>query len=162
MELNHQGVHVVQLIPAVSGNTSSYISSATTYISMKNYHGGLIIAELGAGAAVTFKMRQAKAVAGTSQKALSFDGHYTNAAAVASASITNDTFIYSSSASSSTVTAATNNVTYVWPIDTADLDVANSFDCVGIAHAAAARILSVTALLYPRYGQEVPTVTLAD
>jgi hypothetical protein len=164
MELNTQGVHVVQMIPAVSGNTSSYISSATTYISMKGYHKALFVADLGSGAAVTFKFRQAKTVAGGSQKALLIDGYYENATAVASASVTSDTFIYTAYAtgSSSQATAATNSTTYVFPVDAKALSVASSFDCIGIAHAAAVRPLTVTAFLYPRYAQQIPMPTKAD
>jgi hypothetical protein len=131
---------------------------------MKGYHKALVVAEIGAGAAVTFTFRQAKNVSAASQKALSIDGYYTNAAAVASGSITNDTYVYTaySSGSSSQATAATSSTTYVFPVDPKAMDVASSFDCIAVAHAAAARILSVTAYLYPRYAQSVPTVTLAD
>lgn len=166
MEILKQGAHIVQLIPPHShSGSASYVSASTTYISLKGYHGGVFVAEMGnITGAVTFKFRQAKAVAGTSQKALSIDGYYTDAAAVASASVTNDTFVYTaySSGSSSQATGTTNNTLYVFPFQAQQLDVANSFDCVGVAAAAANALFGVTAILYPRYEQEVPTVTKAN
>ena len=167
MEIMSQGVHVVQLIPPHSHSASgSFVSASTTYISMKGYHKALVVADMGAIAgAVTFKFRQATAVAGTGQKALSIDGYYTDAAAVASGSITSDTYVYtaySGSGSSSQATGTTNNTLYVFPVDIKAMDVANSFDCLGVAAAAANALFGVTVILYPRYGQEVPTVTKVD
>ena len=49
-------------------------------------------------AATTFVFKQAKNVSGSSNALFLFDGYYTNAAAVASASITNDTFVYTAHA----------------------------------------------------------------
>lgn len=166
MEMLQQGLHVVQMIPphAHSGS-ASWVSASTTYISVKGYHKALFIANMGSiTGAVTFKIRQASAVAGTGQKALSIDGYYTDAAAVASSSTTNDTFVYTaySSGSSSQATGTTNSTLYVFPVDIKAMDAASSFDCIGIAAAAANAIFGVTAILYPRYPQEVPTVTKVD
>ena len=166
MEMLGQGVHVVQLIPAHSHSASgSFVSASTTYISVKGYHKALVVADMGAiTGAVTFKFRQATAVAGTAQKALSIDGYYTDAAAVASSSTTNDTFVYTaySTGSSSQATGTTNNTLYVFPIDIKAMDAANSFDCIGVAADAANALFGVTVLLYTRYAQEVPTVTKVD
>jgi len=166
MELLGQGLHVVQLIPPHSHSASgSFVSASTTYISVKGYHKALVVATMGAiTGAVTFKIRQATAVAGTGQKALSVDGYYTDAAAVASSSTTNDTYVYTaySSGSSSQATGTTNNTMYAFPIDIKAMDVANSFDCIGVAAAAANAIFGVNVILYPRYGQSVPTATKVD
>ena len=163
MEILKQGTHVVQLIPAhAHSGSAGYVSASTPYISMKGYHGGIFVADMGSiTGAVTFKFRQAKDTSGTSQKALSIDGYYTDAAAVASSSITNDTFVYTaySSGSSSQATGTTNNTLYVFPFQAAQLDATNSFDCVGVAAAAANAVFGVTAILYPRYEGQVPTVT---
>lgn len=164
MEIMNQGVHVVQLIPPHSHSASaSYSASSTTYISMKGYHKGLVVANMGAiTGAVTFAFNQAQSVSGTTNTTLNVDGYYTDAAAVASSSITNDTFVYTAyaSGSSSQATGTTNSTLYAFPIDPAGF--AAGYDCVGVAAAAAAAIFGVTIILYPRYAQSVPTATKAD
>lgn len=161
MDLNNQGLHVVQLIPPHDHSGSgSYSASSTTYISLKNYHGGVIVANMGTiTGAVTFAFKQAKNVSASTPAALSIDGYYTDAAAVASASVTNDTFVYTaySSGSSSQATGTTNNTVYVFPFKAEQLNQASSYDCIGVAAAAANATFGVTAILTPRFGQEVPT-----
>jgi hypothetical protein len=166
MEMLKQGAHVVQLIPPHNhSGSASWSASSTTYISLKGYHGGVFVANMGAiTGAVTFAFKQAKNVSASTPAALSIDGYYTDAAAVASGSTTNDTFVYTaySSGSSSQATGTTNNTLYVFPFQAAQLNGASSYDCVGVAAAAANAYFGVTAILYPRYEQQVPTPAKAD
>lgn len=79
------------------------------------------------GAAVTLK--QATAVAGTSEKALAFTTYYANTDISA-----NDTLTETTATSNTFTTDTTNakNLLYVIMIDASDLDTENDFDCVRV------------------------------
>lgn len=111
------------------------------------------------GGAITLK--QATDVAGTGEKALSFDTVYQNEDTGASDTLTetavsNDTFTPSSTND--------KNLIYVIEVDADSLDIANGFDCVrvGTADATAA----VTCVLYVlgglRYPEDVPASVITD
>lgn len=105
-------------------------NGACDYVSLKGYAGCLVKifvdnATIVTGGAVTLK--QATAVAGTSEKALSFATMYANTDTAAGdtlteTAVTSDTF--------TTSTTDNKNLLYVIDIKADDLDVANGFDCI--------------------------------
>lgn len=102
------------------------------YVSMKGYDKCTIViavdnATTVTGGAVTLK--QATAVAGTSEKALSFSTMFANTDVAAGetlteTAVTSDTF--------TTSTTDNKNLLYVIEVEAADLDVANGFDCLRV------------------------------
>lgn len=100
------------------------------YVSLKGYAGCLVKifvdnATTVTGGAVTLK--QATAVAGTSEKALAFDTMWANTDTAAGdtlteTAVTSDTF--------TTGTTDNKNLMYVIDVKADDLDVANGFDCL--------------------------------
>lgn len=102
------------------------------YVSLKGYDRcTIIIAQDNAttvtGAAITLK--QATAVAGTSEKALAFTKMWANTDTGAS-----DTLVETAVASNTFTTDTTDNknLLYVIEVNASDLDVANGFDCVRV------------------------------
>jgi hypothetical protein len=152
----------VNLLPAKSISSSAH---AVTYVCLRNYPKGEFIVNMGAtgaiGSSVAVSLKQSKSISGSSSAALAIGHYYTNAAAVASASIDNDTWVKTSvgsSGSSFKLTPSTNNITYRIPFDAMKLSA--SYDCVGIgvAKTAAATICGVTVNLYgPRSNGPLPT-----
>lgn len=102
------------------------------YVSLKGFDRCTIViavdnATLVTGGAVTLK--QATAVAGTSEKALSFSTMWANTDVSASdtlteTAVTSDTF--------TTTTTDNKNALYVIEVKASDLDVANGFDCLRV------------------------------
>ena len=102
------------------------------YVSLKGYSRCTIIiavdnATTVTGGAVTLK--QATAVAGTSEKALAFSKMWANLDAAAGdtlteTAVTSDTF--------TTLTTDNKNLLYVIEVDADDLDVAGGFDCLRV------------------------------
>jgi hypothetical protein len=141
-------LHIVEgLAPVVPS------SSTPDYISLKGANAaGILIHAKNAttvtGSAITLK--QATAVAGTGEKALSFTTYYkkedTGAADApwTKATATSDTF--------TTLATDSKNTFYFIPIDPASLDINNGFDCVraGTGNATAATI-SVYYLIRPKH-----------
>lgn len=139
-------------------------SSTPDYVSLKDYgHVTAIVLVKNAttvtGSAITLK--QATAVAGTSEKALSFATAFRNidtaaADALAEFTVSSDTF----------TTDATNskNLMYVIEVDAAQLDVTNGFDCfrVGTGNATAATVTVLYILSSPRYSQATPPAAITD
>lgn len=145
-------LHLLEQAKVVVGLPPRLPSTSTPdYVSMKGYSRCAIIiavdnATTVTGSAITVK--QAQAVAGTGEKALSFATAYSNididaADALASFAVTSDTF----------TTDATNNknLAYVIDVKAEDLDIDNGFDCIraGTGDATAA-VLSVIYILYGR------------
>ena len=160
-----QEVKVIATIPAHahSGSVSCVVASVG-YVNMENYAKAAIVVTCssitGAG---TMQFRQAKGTSASSQKALSIDGYWTNAAALASASIKNDLYVYTAytSGSSSQATGTQNGTTMIFQVDDSMLDVANSFNHIGIGCAAANLEFGATIFLYnPRYASETPPTAL--
>lgn len=153
--LTEQVKPVIGLDPVVPS------TSTPDYVSLKNFERCCVIvlvknATTVTGSAITLK--QATAVAGTSEKALSFTKVYRNldtAAAggdvLAEAAVTSDTF--------TTLTTNSKNAMYVMEVKAEDLDVNNGFDCIraGTGDATAATIT----VLYLLFGAKFPTTTAA-
>jgi len=156
---------LVQTAKIVTGLDSIVPSSSTPdYVSLKNY--GKLTAVIlvknattVTGSAITLK--QATAVAGTSEKALSFSTVWANTDTGAT-----DTLVKTTVSSDTFTTDATNskNLMYVIEVDAADLDVANGFDCVrvGTGNATAATVTVLYLLRSPRYAQATLPSAIVD
>jgi len=125
----------------------------TTYVSLKGYQRCQIIISIADGTTVTgstITLKQATAVAGTSEKALAFTRMLANTDYAASktmveTAVTSNTF--------TTQTTNSKDSLYIIDVDASDLDVANGFDCLrvdGTGHAATASRGVV--VLYNLYG----------
>lgn len=139
-------------------------TSTPDYVSLKNYqHLTVIIladnATTVTGSAITLK--QATAVAGTSEKALGFSWVWANTDTAAG-----DTLTKTAVTSNTFTTDATNakNLMYVIEVDASTLDLANGFDCVraGTGNATAS-VLSVTYILSnSRFSDATPPAAITD
>lgn len=105
----------------------------TTYVSLKNYRKVCIVIDVtnaGSGnTGGTVTLKQATAVAGTSEKALSFSRMLANtdvaaAQTLVETAVTSDTF--------TSPTTNSKQLRYVIEIDSESLDVANGFDCMRV------------------------------
>lgn len=102
------------------------------YVSLKGYDRLTIVIAVDNATTVTggaITLKQATAVAGTSEKALAFSKMYANLDAAAGdtlteTAVTSDTF--------TTLTTDNKNALYVIEVKASDLDVANGFDCVRV------------------------------
>lgn len=139
-------------------------SSTPDYVSLKGYtHFTAIIkcknATTVTGSAITLK--QATAVAGTSEKALAFTKVWANTDTGAA-----DTLTETAVSSNTFTTDATNskNLMYVIEVDAAELDVANGFDCirVGTGNATATTVDVTYILSNPRYTGATPPAAITD
>lgn len=152
------GLRLVDKIKPVIGLDPAVPSSSTPdYVSLKFYkHLTAIVLVKNAttvtGSAITLK--QATAVAGTSEKALAFTKMWANTDTGAG-----DTLTETAVTSSTFTTDATNskNLMYVIEVDTQDLDIDNGFDCVrvGTGNATAATVTVLYILSQPRYSGSV-------
>lgn len=119
-----QGAPIIGALATTNGDCD--------YVSLKNFDRCTIVISVDnattvTGAAITLK--QATAVAGTSEKALAFDTVYANIDAAAGdtlteTAVTSDTF--------TTDTTDNKNLMYVIEVKAEDLDVANGFDCLRV------------------------------
>lgn len=134
-------------------------AATVKYVSMKYYDKLTVLIVTGAIAAGdgAITLSQAKEVAGTTTKALSFTKMWsdeTTSGTLAENTVTSDTF-----------NLDTANKLYVIEIDSAQLDTSNDYDCVGVAVSAPsgndyysiAYVLSGT-----RFAQDVPLTAIAD
>lgn len=113
----------------------------TTYVSMKNYRKITITISIADGTTVTgstITLKQAKTVAGGSEKPLSFTRMLANVDYGASKTMVETAVV------SDTFTSQTTNSKdslYIIEVDASQLDMANGFDCIrvdGTGHAATA------------------------
>lgn len=156
---------LVETCKIVSGLAPILPSSSTPdYVSMKNasHITILILADNATsvtGSAITLK--QATAVAGTSEKALAFSYQWANTDTGAS-----DTLVKTAVTSDTFTTDDTNNknLMYVIEVDAADLDVSNGFDCIRAGTGnAAATVISVAYIVRGlRYPQATPPAAITD
>lgn len=140
----------------------SVVPSTTTpdYVSMKNFARCAIIIKVKNATTVTgsaITVKQAKTVAGGSEKALSFTRMLANidtsaADAMTETAVVSDTFTTDSTNS--------KNLLYILDIDEHDLDINNGFDCLrlGTGDATAATV-SATYILYPITGSDPTAIT---
>lgn len=139
-------------------------TSTPDYVSMKDYRHFTAIIQVDNATTVTgsaITLKQATAVAGTSEKALAFTKVWANTDIDAS-----DALVETVVTSNTFTTDATNNknLMYVIEVDASELDMANGFDCirVGTGNATAA-VVSVTYILsQPRYKGTTPPTAIVD
>lgn len=134
------------------------------YVSMKDYGKMTIViavdnATTVTGGAVTLK--QATAVAGTGEKALSFSTVWANTDTAAGDTLTETAVV---SDTFTTNTTNDKNLLYVIELDANDLDVANGFDCVRVDVLSMANAVGfVQYILHdPRYGSPVARSAIVD
>ncbi len=120
---------IESLKPVWACEPKNYTGAANTiqYVSMKLYGRLMIFIQTGAwaGGTAAVTLKQATAVAGTSNKALAFSWMWVNTAAAP------DTFT-KTAVVSNTFAIDTANLLYVIEVVDSDLDVGNAFDCVGV------------------------------
>jgi len=135
----------------------------TTYVSMKGYSRAQIIISIADGTTVTgtaVTLKQATAVAGTSEKALAFtrmlaNTDYGASKAMTETAVTSNTF--------TTQTTNSKDSLYIIDLQASDLDVANGFDCFRVdctGHAATASRGCV--VIYNLYGKRYSGSTAAE
>lgn len=140
-------------IVAAAGLLLTSTLGDTTYVSLKNYRRCQIIISIADGTTVTgsaITLKQATAVAGTSEKALAFTRMLANVDYGASkvmveTAVTSNTF--------TTQVVNSKDSLYIIDVDSSELDTAGGFDCLrvdGTAHAATASRGCV--VLYNLYG----------
>jgi hypothetical protein len=134
------------------------------YVSLKGFQRCTIVLAVDNGATVTggaITLKQATAVAGTSEKALAFTKMYANVDAGAS-----DTLVETAVTSNTFTTDTTDNknLLYVIEVDAADLDVTNGFDCIRVDSLLMAN--AVGAVMYllhdARYAGALDTSAITD
>lgn len=142
----------VYLVQAAADLLLTTTVGDTKYVSMKGYRKACIIIDINNGTTVTgaiITLKQATAVAGTSEKALAFtrmlaNTDYAAAVAMTETAVVSNTF--------TTDTTNSKRLRYILDVDSADLDVANGFDCLRVdatAHAATASLgANVSYILY--------------
>ena len=153
MNVNARLDEQVTTVVAAAGLLLTSTLGDTTYVSMKGYARCRITISIADGTTVTgstITLKQATAVAGTSEKALAFTRMLANTDYAASktmveTAVTSNTF--------TTQTTNSKDSLYIIDVDASDLDVANGFDCLrvdGTGHAATASRGVV--VMYDLYG----------
>ena len=121
------------------------------YVNLKNFAKlRITLSVLNAASGVTggtITLKQASAVAGTGEKALSFSKMFANLDCAAGdtmteTAVTSDTF--------TTPTTASKQLLYVIEVDASSLDIANGFDCVRIDSTG--MVAAVGCAIYDLYG----------
>lgn len=125
-------------------------SSTPDYVSLKAHPKCTVVLMVDNGATVTgsaITLKQATAVAGTSEKALAFDKVWANTDTGAGDTLTETTV---SSNTFTTDNTDNKNLLYIMEVDAADLDVAGGFDCIraGTGNSTNA-VCSVLYILWP-------------
>lgn len=163
MNINARLDEQVTPVVAAAGLLLTSTLGDTTYVSMKGYARCQIVIAIADGTTVTgstITLKQATAVAGTSEKALAFTRMLANTDYAASKALTE------TAVASNTFTTQTTNSKdslYVIDVKAEDLDVANGFDCIrvdGTGHAATASRGCV--VLYNLYGKRYSGATPAE
>jgi len=134
------------------------------YVSMKGYSKLSILIQVDNATTVTggaITLKQATAVAGTSEKALAFTKMWANVDTGAT-----DTMVETAVTSNTFTTDTTDNknLMYVIEVDAADLDVANGFDCVRVDSLLMANAVGcVTYILRgARYASPIAVAAITD
>lgn len=148
-----QSLKLVDVAKVVQGCPPAALATTAgdgDYVSLKNFDRLTILLAVKNATTVTggvITLKQATAVAGTSEKALAFSKVWANTDTDASdtlteTAVTSDTF--------TTDTTNSKNLLYVIEVKSDDLDRANGFDCVRIDSASMAN--AVGAVLYVLHG----------
>lgn len=148
-----QSLKLVDVAKVVQGCPPAALDATAgdgDYVSLKNFDRLTILLAVKNATTVTggvITLKQATAVAGTSEKALAFSKVWANTDTDAGdtlteTAVTSDTF--------TTNTTNSKNLLYVIEVKAADLDRANGFDCVRIDSASMAN--AVGAVLYVLHG----------
>lgn len=158
---------VVNLLPPKDISAAAF---STAYVNMKHYADVEFIITVGANGAGTkaVTLKEAKDKSGTSAATLvptaPMNHYYTNAAAAASASVDNDTFVKTSLSSGTfNIIASTDNLCYRIPVKADQLNNSSSMTHVGIGIAttsAACLVGAVAVLKNPRYTDDTPPTAL--
>jgi hypothetical protein len=148
--------HLLAPAADAAGRTSAQ------YASLKNAKRAWIYCSITQGNAATILLTplQATSVAGTGSKVLTKACPiYVNLDTAASG-----TWVRATDAVNYTTDAGVKLKTIVFLVDPATLDLANSFDCLGVSTGAsnAANITSVHVIVENRYAQAVPPSLVAD
>ncbi len=140
ISLNGRLDEQVKTVVAAQGLLLTSTLGDTLYVSLKNYRRIQIIIYIADGTTVTgtaVTLKQATAVAGTAEKALTFTRMLSSVdyptSALAETAVTSSTF--------TTQTTNSKDSMYVIEVDSEQLDVANGFDCIRVdatGHAATA------------------------
>lgn len=153
------GIQLADRFALVEGLAPATPSTSTPdYISLKDVRSLEVIVVVKNGSTVTgsaITLKQATAVAGTSEKALAFTSYFANTDTSATSVMSAAT-----AASNTFTTNTTNskNLMYRIPVDPATLDLANSFDCLRAGTADAANtVVGVYYLIEGKYAGRATT-----
>lgn len=155
-------VETTKIVQGLAPITPS--TSTPDYVSMKDASKLTIIIDVDNGSTVTgsaITLKQATAVAGTSEKALAFTKMWANEDTGSS-----DTLVETDVTANTFTTDDTNakNLQYVIEVDAAELDTDNGFDCVRLGTGDGANmVLGATYILHGlRYPQDTPPAAITD
>ena len=160
--MNNRLDEIVTPVLAAAGLLLTSTLGDTTYVSLKGYRRCQIIIGIADGTTVTgstITLKQATAVAGTSEKALAFTRMLANTDYAASKALT-ETAVTSNTFTTQTVNSKIS--LYVIDVEAESLDVANGFDYIrvdGTGHAATSPLGSF--VLYNLYGSRFPGAAVA-
>lgn len=150
MQMNARLDEQVYIVQATAQAALTSTAGDAAYVSLKNYARCCIILDVTNGSTVTggtITLKQATAVAGTSEKALAFTRMLAQTDVA-----TNGQSLTETTVSSNTFTTDTTNskrLRYIMDVKASDLDVANSFDCLRLDSTGMANATGqVTYLLY--------------
>lgn len=132
ISLNGRMDEQAHLVQATSIVALTGAGGDATYVSLKNYRRVTVIVDILNGSTVTgtaVTLKQATAVAGTSEKALAFTRMLANVDVGAGNAPSNYTETAVSSNTFTTNTTNAKRLRYVIEVDAEDLDNANGFDC---------------------------------
>jgi hypothetical protein len=134
------------------------------YVSLKGYERATILIQVDNATTVTggaITLKQATAVAGTSEKALAFSSMWANTDCAAGDTLT-ETAVTSNTFT--TDTTDNKNLMYVIEVAADDLDVANGFDCIRVDSLLMANAVgAVTYILHgARYASPVASAAITD
>lgn len=152
IHLNGRLDEQAHMVQATSLAALTGAAGDATYVSLKNYRRVTVIIDIAnattvTGTAVTLK--QATAVAGTSEKALAFTRMLANTDVGAGNAPSNYTETAVSSNTFTTSTTNSKRLRYIIEVDAESLDVANGFDCFRVdADSAVASTGLVTYILW--------------
>ncbi len=164
---NFGEIQVVNLLPPKDISAGAF---STAYVNMENYRSVEFIIAVGANGAGTkaVTLKQAINTSGSSAATLvpvaPMNHYYTNAAAAASASIDNDTYVKTTLTSGTfNIVASTDNLCYRLTVNADQMTNASSMTHlgIGIATTSAASLVGAVAILRePRYADSAPPTAM--